>query len=224
MKQMVCSVCTFTYDEAKGIPDAGIAPGTRWEDLPDDWKCPWCGAGKDAFREKKEAPAASVTEEAPQPQPEPEPERELSAMEMSIVCSNLARGCEKQYLPEQAEDFKMLADYFREKEKPRVTGDFGDILKLIESDLSAGYPSANAAASGHEDRGALRALVWSEKVTRMLQSVLRRYESEGERMLENTGVFVCTICGFIYIGDSAPQLCPVCKVPEWKFEKIERRA
>lgn len=220
MKQMVCSVCTFTYDESKGIPESGIAPGTKWEDLPDDWKCPWCGAGKDAFREKKAEPEAAPPEEAPQTQPE----RELSPMEMSIICSNLARGCEKQYLPEQAEDFSMLADYFRTKAEPHTNGDFGEILNLIESDLSSGYPSANGAASGHKDRGALRALVWSEKVTRMLQSILRRYESEGERMLENTGVYVCTICGFIYIGDSAPQLCPVCKVPDWKFEKIEGRA
>lgn len=45
MKQMVCSVCSYTYDEAKGIPE-GIAPGTKWEELPENWKCPWCGAGK----------------------------------------------------------------------------------------------------------------------------------------------------------------------------------
>jgi rubrerythrin len=43
-------------------------------------------------------------------------------------------------------------------------------------------------------------------------------------MLENTGVHVCSICGFVYIGDAPPQLCPVCKVPNWKFDKIERRA
>ena len=62
MKQMVCSVCSYTYDEAKGIPEAGIAPGTRWEDLPADWKCPWCGASKDAFREKKDPSAEKTTE------------------------------------------------------------------------------------------------------------------------------------------------------------------
>lgn len=43
-------------------------------------------------------------------------------------------------------------------------------------------------------------------------------------MLENTGVWVCTVCGFVYIGDKAPDLCPVCKVPNWKFEKMEGRA
>ena len=55
MKQYVCSICGFTYDEARGIPEAGIAPGTRWEDLPEDWKCPLCGADKSQFREKAEA-------------------------------------------------------------------------------------------------------------------------------------------------------------------------
>ena len=37
MRKYVCIVCGYVYDEAKGIPEAGIAPGTRWEDLPDDW-------------------------------------------------------------------------------------------------------------------------------------------------------------------------------------------
>jgi rubrerythrin len=40
-------------------------------------------------------------------------------------------------------------------------------------------------------------------------------------MLENTGVYVCTICGFIYIGDDLPEVCPVCKVPNWKFEQVK---
>jgi rubrerythrin len=42
-------------------------------------------------------------------------------------------------------------------------------------------------------------------------------------MLKNTGVYVWTICGVIYIGDALPEVCPVCKVPNWKFEKIEGR-
>ena len=94
MKQMICSICSYTYDESVGIPDAGIAPGTKWEDLPEDWKCPWCGAGKDAFREKQEAVSVSAEQQVQKPHVE----KELSAVEMSIICSNLARGCEKQYL------------------------------------------------------------------------------------------------------------------------------
>lgn len=49
MKRYHCEICGLIYDEEKGIPDEGILPGTRWEDIPDDWVCPDCGAGKDAF-------------------------------------------------------------------------------------------------------------------------------------------------------------------------------
>ena len=44
-----CIVCGFIYDEADGLPEEGIVPGTRWEDLPDDWLCPDCGVGKEDF-------------------------------------------------------------------------------------------------------------------------------------------------------------------------------
>ncbi len=45
----VCNTCGWVYDPALGDPDGGIAPGTPWQDIPDDWMCPVCGAGKDAF-------------------------------------------------------------------------------------------------------------------------------------------------------------------------------
>lgn len=44
-----CLLCSFVYDEAKGMPDEGIAPGTRWEDVPDTWMCPDCAASKADF-------------------------------------------------------------------------------------------------------------------------------------------------------------------------------
>lgn len=47
--KFVCSVCGFVYDETHGLPDQGIAPGTRWEDLPADFVCPLCGVGKSEF-------------------------------------------------------------------------------------------------------------------------------------------------------------------------------
>ena len=220
MKQMICSICSYTYDESAGIPEAGIAPGTKWEDLPSDWKCPWCGAGKDAFRHKEAA-----AEDSPvQPTEKPYVEKELSAMEMSIICSNLARGCEKQYLPEQEKAFRQLADFFKSKAEPMPSAGVRELLKQLEQDLNVGYPYANATASEKPDRGALRCQVWSERVTRMLQSLLTRYAAEGDRMLENTGVYVCSICGFVYVGDAAPEMCPVCKVPSWKFDKMEGRA
>ena len=48
MDKYVCP-CGYEYDPAVGDPDNGIAPGTPWEDVPEDWVCPTCGLGKDAF-------------------------------------------------------------------------------------------------------------------------------------------------------------------------------
>lgn len=44
-----CVVCDWSYDESKGVPELGIAPGTKWEDLPADFECPDCGVAKDDF-------------------------------------------------------------------------------------------------------------------------------------------------------------------------------
>lgn len=49
--QYLCP-CGYVYDPQKGDPDNGIVPGTDWKDLPEDWVCPVCGLGKDAFFEK----------------------------------------------------------------------------------------------------------------------------------------------------------------------------
>lgn len=51
MKKYVCVVCGYIYDPAEGDPENGIAKGTSFEDLPDDWVCPLCGVGKDEFEE-----------------------------------------------------------------------------------------------------------------------------------------------------------------------------
>ena len=51
MKKYECGPCGYIYDEASGDPDNGIAPGTKWEDLPADWVCPVCGVGKEEFSE-----------------------------------------------------------------------------------------------------------------------------------------------------------------------------
>ena len=52
MKKYVCDVCGWVYDEELGDPDNGIAAGTKFEDLPDDFVCPLCGVGKDNFSEE----------------------------------------------------------------------------------------------------------------------------------------------------------------------------
>lgn len=52
MKKYICNICGWIYEEALGDPDNGIAPGTKFDDLPDDFVCPLCGVGKDDFSEE----------------------------------------------------------------------------------------------------------------------------------------------------------------------------
>lgn len=50
--KFVCSVCGYIYDPAEGCEEAGIAPGTEWTSVPEDFVCPVCGVGKDMFEEE----------------------------------------------------------------------------------------------------------------------------------------------------------------------------
>ncbi len=52
MDKYVCAICGYVYDPAQGDPDNGVATGTKWEDVPDDWECPVCGASKDDFEKE----------------------------------------------------------------------------------------------------------------------------------------------------------------------------
>ena len=208
-----CKICGYIYDDAKEkIP---------FKDLPDDWKCPLCGALKSDFapveEEKKESKKVILDEDLDEMEG-------LTVAQLSALCSNLARGCEKQYKFDEMKLFMELADYFASVSRPTETTDVEGIYRRITEDLDTTYPIVSGTASEYGDRGAQRIRVWGEKVTRMLDSLAGRYLKEGEKMLENTQVWVCTICGFVYVGDEPPELCPVCKVPSWKFQKMEARA
>ncbi len=48
-KQWTCMYCGYVYDEAEGDPDSGVAPGTPWSEVPEDWCCPQCSVDKDGF-------------------------------------------------------------------------------------------------------------------------------------------------------------------------------
>ena len=47
--RILCDLCGWEYDEEAGYPEGGIAPGTKWEDVPEDFECPMCSVGKDQF-------------------------------------------------------------------------------------------------------------------------------------------------------------------------------
>ena len=50
-RQFACLYCGYVFDEVAGDPENGVAPGTRWEDIPEDWCCPMCSAEKDGFEQ-----------------------------------------------------------------------------------------------------------------------------------------------------------------------------
>ena len=208
----VCQICGYVYDDAKEkVP---------FEELPDDWKCPLCGAAKSDFKPEANGDEKKVVTAI---EPMDADLEKLSAGQLAALCSNLARGCEKQYKQEEADLFKQLADYFTAVVPAVNDASVEKLAKELQTDAN-NYAAVRATADANADRGAARVCVWGEKVTRMLSSLVNRYLNEGEAMLKDTNIWVCTTCGFVYIGDTPPELCPVCKVPDWKFEKIEGRS
>lgn len=67
----ICNACGWVYDPEQGDPDGGIAPGTPWEDIPDDWICPVCGVGKEDFEPSSSAPDIPSEPTAPEPEQHP---------------------------------------------------------------------------------------------------------------------------------------------------------
>jgi len=215
-----CSICGYVYDEAK--EDVAFA------DLPDDWKCPLCGAPKSAFEPVEEAATVEVTPPAPVSEQVISHDdidtsmQQLSMGQMAALCTNLARGCEKQYMPKESALFNELAAWFT-KHTPMVNdATVETITSQLQQDIKD-YPVINETCIQQGDRGAQRVLGWGEKATRMLNSIMGRYQREGDSLLADTEIWVCSVCGFVFIGKSAPELCPVCKVPSWRFNQIERR-
>jgi len=223
MAKYVCPICGYTYDEALGRPEDGIAPGTLWQAVPESWVCPLCGAPKSVF-EGQSTPAPNSTPVVSMTELQEEPLRELSVGELAALCSNLAKGCEKQYRAEEAELFSKLAAYYESRIPKEDFKDFSSLIALIEQELISEYPAAKDTAAANQDRGSLRALTWGEKVSRILVSLLGKYEKTGDAMLEGTNVYVCEICGFVYIGNEPPEICPICKVPSLKISMIVKEA
>ena len=204
----ICSVCGYIYDES--------SQAVSFSDLPNEWVCPLCGAPKALFNvkeeEKTQVEFKAIDEDL----------TELSIGQLAALCSNLARGCRKQYKEEEALLFDKLSDYFTASVKPIDDVTVEKLAAKLSEDIDL-YPGVRATVDSQKDRGAARVCVWGDKVTRILESLVSRYLKEGEKMLEGKNVYVCSVCGFVYIGDKAPDLCPVCKVPSWKFDKVEGR-
>lgn len=214
MKKYKCQICGYIYDDAK--------EEIKFADLPDDWKCPWCGAPKSMFEEiiedngdvfqKKEDEKETMEIE------ESDDLRQLSNSEIAYICSNLAKSCEKQYLEEEQNLFQQLSDYY-EKYVDAKDGTLDDLLKLVNKDIEE-FNEAMNIANKLDDRGAKRIITWANKSTNIVKAILTNYKEKGMDYIKNTKIWVCDICGFVYIGDESPQICPVCKVPSLKIMEV----
>lgn len=210
MKKYRCIICGYIYDEAK--------EKIKFEDLPDDWICPLCGSPKSAFEEVIEEPQKEE-ENIEEKQEIEEDLRSLTKEEITYICSNLAKACEKEYKEEEQNLFVELATYFEEKTKevPGTIEDIKETNKQEQKDIE----QAMKIADENSDRGAKRVLTWATKTSNMMKIILENYEKKGIDYIKNTKIWVCDICGFIYIGEEPPKVCPVCKVPSFKILEVK---
>ena len=143
--------------------------------------------------------------------------KELSTEEMSAICSGLARGCEKQGLIPEMVAFNKIAAYYRVKSGAKIElNNLKHADAMFDQNLSTGYYTVYNTAKVNEYRAVFRSLVWREKASSMIKSLLCRYAKEGDVMLQNLRMFVCDTCGYIWLGDVPPDMCPVCKAPSRK--------
>lgn len=203
-----CILCGYIYDETK--------EEVLFKDLPEDWTCPLCGAPKSEFEKVEETEKKTKLIE----KSEEEIHQELTVGQLSALFSNLARGAEKQYKGEEKEEFLKLAKFF-EDNTPQESDNIEDLINLLKEDVNNNYKEAINISKEASDKGALRICVWGEKATKIADYLLERYKTEGEKMFEDNSIWLCTICGFIFIGKNPPELCPVCKVQTDKFVKVE---
>ena len=215
MKKYRCIICGYIYDEEK--------EGVKFSDLPDDWKCPLCGAPKDMFVEiveedsnVKEESKIEVNDSIIE---ESEDLRELSDSEIAYICSNLAKACEKQYLENEQKMFQDLYEYF-DKKIVAKEGNINDVSEKIDNDINM-FNEASKVADEVNDSGAKRVITWATKTSNIIKNILSKYQNNGVDYIKNTKIWVCDICGFVYIGNEPPKICPICKVPNFKILEVK---
>ena len=203
----ICTICGYVYDEE--------VEGVAFDELADDYRCPLCTAPKELFEkeikeEKEEVREAIIDEDI----------HEISNGELAAIFSNLARGLEKQSKLKESKDMMTLSEHFRDKMTPFDDTSLETLRSLIDEDITVLYPNVQKVADEKADGGTKRIVTWGLKVTSIIKALLDSYTKEGEEFLMDKKIFICSVCGFIYVGKKAPDICPVCKVPEFKFEEV----
>lgn len=210
MKKYRCTICGYIYDESK--------ENVKFSDLPEVWKCPLCGAPKNLFEEiVEDNQTVEVTKET-EVITEDNDLRELSNDEIAYICSNLAKACDKQYLEEEKGLYLELFEYF--KSKDINNGSINNLVEMFNNDANLLNDAFNIV-NNYDDSGAKRVLTWATKTNNIINSIIKNYSVKGIEYIKNNKIWVCDICGFVFIGDVPPQVCPICKVPNFKILEVE---
>ncbi len=215
MKKYRCTICGYIYDEE--------VEKIKFEDLPEDWKCPLCGAPKNLFEEiilenQKEIDNKNEINEKTNEEVFEE-YKELTNEEMAYICSNLAKSCEKQYKEKEQKLYETLFKYYENKIVPKEI-EINELCNLYKEEIGL-YDEIKEAAKKNNDSGTLRAITWSSKVSAIIRNIITEYQEKGIEYIKENKIWVCTICGFIYIGSNPPTYCPVCKVPNIKIVEVK---
>lgn len=222
MAKYKCVICGYIYDETNGDPKGKVNPETKWEDVPSNWCCPICTTDKSNFEKMEDEPSKETFKESADVEVDIESDKNFKEAELSVIYSNLAKTCKNMYKEQEESLFMELSNFHGQKIDYPIDVQVSDFNILLEKDIEINYKNANKIATEAGDRGALRTLTWGEKATRNIASLLNRYDREKEAIFENNKIYLCEVCGFIYLGEKSPDNCPVCKVSKLKISEVSK--
>ena len=229
MKKYKCTICKYEYDPAQGDPTQGIAPGTPFEQLPADWKCPRCKKDKSFFEPVEEPKPAN-------PYAGTQTEKNLHA---AFAGESEARN-KYTYFASKAkkEGFEQIAALFlqtAENEKEHAKLWFKELngIGTTAENLAAAAAGENyewtdmyegfartAEAEGFPELAAkFRGVAAIEKHhEERYRALLHNVEAKEVFAKSEVKVWECRNCGHIVVGTQAPEVCPVCNHPQAYFE------
>ena len=229
MKKYKCTICKYEYDPAQGDPTQGIAPGTPFEALPADWKCPRCKQGKEKFEPIEEVKAAN-------PYAGTQTEKNLHA---AFAGESEARNKYTYFASKAKKDgFEQIAALFlqtAENEKEHAKLWFKELngIGTTAENLAAAAAGENyewtdmyegfartAEAEGFPELAAkFRGVAAIEKHhEERYRALLHNVEAKEVFAKSEVKVWECRNCGHIVVGTQAPEVCPVCNHPQAYFE------
>ena len=228
MKKYICTICKYEYDPAQGDPTQGIAPGTPFEALPADWKCPRCKQGKEKFEPVAEVKANSYAGT--------QTEKNLHA---AFAGESEARN-KYTYFASKAkkEGYEQIAALFlqtaeNEKEHAKLwfkelngIGDTAENLAAAAAgenyewtDMYEGFARTAEAEGFTELAAKFRGVAAIEKHhEERYRALLHNVEAKEVFAKSEVKVWECRNCGHIVVGTQAPEVCPVCDHPQAFFE------